>query len=408
MKRQLSHRSQMTASNGSDATNWTTQENRSSSSSLHNMGSNTFVGNDDVYNNDLTLSACLKRFKISTTPGELRLSKDMEQLIKEHDWVTSQHMTHQSNLTTFSTNRLLSPDGTLSIERDSVDPLRLRVQSPFFEFLLQIPRMYPHSPPSVYRITRCNSSNFVTASSCSMSTTSSDRPTLYPSSSCVPPPPSHTSGVGIDNFTQHFPNIVVSNEVLAQNNKPTNTSHPSTQHDLEQNTVIYNNWNPISRLVDLLSWLKDYPFDEEQRNAPSLTINTLQNVGSGGIQQNLNTLSTESHIQVPPQCTGEQSAQSRSIVSLHSLDMETETNMSMETNHDSSTDSSSMSSSSFSPKNNTTNMESENSEIHNNKAYSLFQPNRFDIGFPKYSTDFERDSHSSMMNNSITKDEIME
>jgi len=274
MKRQLSTPSevQIEAEFGSyryhqqDATlpyRFQISSNQSSTSSFHSR--NTDFSNEDTRNQDVSLSASLKRFKISTTPGELRLAKDLESLMTDHNW----KIPHPANFNNFSslqnrsqyrrehsTNVLFSPDNSASVERDLVDPLRLRINIFRYEFLLQIPRMYPHSPPVIYRITenKIYQGNY-------NSNSASEHPTLYPSSHCVPPPPAEKDDCDHSDFQeQAFPKIIVTNSIppLHQN---LNTYHP------DSDIVVFDTWTSISTLTDLIVWLRNYPFLRDTNNA---------------------------------------------------------------------------------------------------------------------------------------------
>ena len=166
-----------------------------------------------------TIGSSLKRVKISTSPGELRLNKDIEAMARGHgngrghahghgvrqrpqrsaelEWISVDESGGgaaaggSSNSISMNNNNnnpsggvhyhrtLQSTDGTVIVRRDVVDPLRLRISVTFrterpwemrgwgvmahsnpresyetWTYLVQIPRMYPHSPPLVQRITR--------------------------------------------------------------------------------------------------------------------------------------------------------------------------------------------------------------------------------------------------------------
>mmetsp|Transcript_34753 Transcript_34753/g.76322 ORF Transcript_34753/g.76322 Transcript_34753/m.76322 type:complete len:693 (-) Transcript_34753:57-2135(-) len=190
------------------------QQSEQSSASLSSL---------DCFN---TIGSSLKRVKISTSPGELRLNKDIEAMAHGHghgrghahghgvrqrpqrsaelEWISVDESgggaacgvsgnsisisssNSNSNSNNIASNgglhyhrTLQSTDGTVIVRRDVVDPLRLRILVTFrterpwemrgwgvmahssaresyetWTYLVQIPRMYPHSPPLVQRITR--------------------------------------------------------------------------------------------------------------------------------------------------------------------------------------------------------------------------------------------------------------
>lgn len=83
-----------------------------------------------------SLQHSLKRVRLSSSPGELRLQSDLRQLVLNGPWEQVQEDTWSC------------PSLSCSLERSSVDPLCL-----LFIFrntaacALQFPRMYPHQPP---------------------------------------------------------------------------------------------------------------------------------------------------------------------------------------------------------------------------------------------------------------------
>ena len=175
-----------------------------------------------------SIGSSLKRVKISTSPGELRLNKDIEVMAhnvlggngersdgNEVQWISLDEPGGNNSSANGSSasgggssnggvhyhRALRSADGTIVVRRDIVDPLRLRISVTFrtnenpwqmvgwgvmrhdntsnrggsshsadgpsngphasssscyetWNYLVQIPRMYPHSPPLIVRITR--------------------------------------------------------------------------------------------------------------------------------------------------------------------------------------------------------------------------------------------------------------
>ena len=196
-----------------------TSPRESSSASLSSL---------DCFN---SIGSSLKRVKILTSPGELRLNKDIEAMAHNHvlgenggrsdgseiQWISlDEPGGNNNNYTNGSSSAsgggssnggvhyhraLRSADGAIVVRRDIVDPLRLRISVTFrtnenpwqmvgwgvmrhnntsnnggsnhsadgssngphasssscyetWTYLIQIPRMYPHSPPLIVRITR--------------------------------------------------------------------------------------------------------------------------------------------------------------------------------------------------------------------------------------------------------------
>lgn len=96
-----------------------------------------------------SLQRSLKRVRLSSSPGELRLQLDLRQLAQSHEWVqTAEEVWHW-------------PRTKCRLEQCQVDPLRLVFFIPqqqhsgnMTRVWIQIPRMYPHPhrPPCVTQI----------------------------------------------------------------------------------------------------------------------------------------------------------------------------------------------------------------------------------------------------------------
>jgi hypothetical protein len=97
-----------------------------------------------------SLQRSLKRVRLSSSPGELRLQLDLRHLVMAQDWVQlADDVWHL-------------PTRHCRLEQCHVDPLRLILDLPAADPMghvtgttrlwLQIPRLYPHRPPAVTRI----------------------------------------------------------------------------------------------------------------------------------------------------------------------------------------------------------------------------------------------------------------
>ncbi|KAL3792870.1 hypothetical protein HJC23_004795 [Cyclotella cryptica] len=99
-----------------------------------------------------SIGQSLKRVKISTSPGELRLDRDIELLLSSKTWTSTENNSPNGG----RINEISSQNARLV--RDPVDPLRLRLtvlrSMERWMFLIQMPRMYPHVPPVVTRVSR--------------------------------------------------------------------------------------------------------------------------------------------------------------------------------------------------------------------------------------------------------------
>lgn len=155
------------------------------------------------YSLDSDLDTSMKRVKISTSPGELRLSKDFDQLITEHNY----------SMKSFG---VISPDGKIVIRKDPLDALHISINFVGeWTFRVKMTRMYPHSLPIIYQCGQYSSYNDM----------------------------SHTQR----NFRLSF-----------------NPKKPSA--DGSSASAICRWWTPISRLIDLIIWLQGVTQDTEVKN----------------------------------------------------------------------------------------------------------------------------------------------
>lgn len=103
-----------------------------------------------------SLQRSLKRVRLSSSPGELRLQLDLRQLAQNKEWVqTAEDVWH-------------CPRTKCRLEQCQADPLRLVFCLPSCSscscnasatrIWIQIPRMYPHRPPTVTQIQHAASS----------------------------------------------------------------------------------------------------------------------------------------------------------------------------------------------------------------------------------------------------------
>ena len=103
-----------------------------------------------------SLQRSLKRVRLSSSPGELRLQLDLRQLTQNNEWIqTSEDVWH-------------CPRTKCRLEQSQADPLRLVFFLPTSStcsrnasatrIWIQIPRMYPHRPPTITQIQHAASS----------------------------------------------------------------------------------------------------------------------------------------------------------------------------------------------------------------------------------------------------------
>lgn len=219
-----------------------------------------------------SIGQSLKRVKISTSPGELRLDKDIEILINENQW--SSTLPSQNNYVpneqqqplswrsaTVSSSRshgeLCHKNATLV--RDPVDPLRLRLtclHQPFSQsllerwtYLIQMPRMYPHHAPLITRVTRevISNENMARISNVSIGV---------------------SAAIVASSVMQMHAESPVPDQILIRSPPPPRNKYDvNREHNYENSkfltidaaTAMYNFWSPISTLGDLLDFLMAIP-----------------------------------------------------------------------------------------------------------------------------------------------------
>lgn len=99
-----------------------------------------------------SLQRSLKRVRLSSSPGELRLRLDLRHLVLGQDWVqTAEDVWMGPGRSQITTTAAAAATGC-RLERSQVDPLRLILYLPHATVWIQIPRMYPHRPPTVTRL----------------------------------------------------------------------------------------------------------------------------------------------------------------------------------------------------------------------------------------------------------------
>lgn len=181
---------------------------------------------------------------------------------------------------------LRSSDGRSVLRRDPVDPLRLRLSvlvpmasargtgngAPLnkencecWTYLLQIPRMYPHSPPIVARITR----------SAPHQNQATGAPTLLPSfvlaaygrDNDVEPPPLDRVVVKVTPpLSSPRSNGCLNQNQQSKSEESTEQADLDWQDDAEDwSEAIFDGWSPVSSLSDLLVFLVNLPLQRRGR-----------------------------------------------------------------------------------------------------------------------------------------------
>jgi hypothetical protein len=228
----------------------------------------------------------LKRFKISTSPGELRLDRDIECLLAGKRWTS---MVHHSQCCGDVTNdrrgggrihgEIYSRDAHLV--RDPVDPLQLRLScllhsrnnshplsslhAPPVErwtFCICMPRMYPHAPPTITRVTRDivpNNENMA----CLGNVNNLDYHTNSNSASAAI---LASSAMQHHNMEPPVPEQVLIQLLPPTSNHSDLSSGNGSAHGVAKNywdidlaTAVCNSWTPVSTLQDLIDFLMEIP-----------------------------------------------------------------------------------------------------------------------------------------------------
>mmetsp|Transcript_29977 Transcript_29977/g.56681 ORF Transcript_29977/g.56681 Transcript_29977/m.56681 type:complete len:365 (+) Transcript_29977:231-1325(+) len=229
-----------------------------------------------------SIGQSLKRVKIATSPGELRLDRDIESLVWGKRWTsTAAHNPRPIDNGWPRRNNASSPRGSrihgelfchnARLVRDPVDPLRLRLtylhppmmapnnkhmrsSSPLpperWTFLIRMPRMYPHVPPAITRVTRDfvpNNENIAHLGNMNVdySASAAILANSAMQSQVEPPVP--------EQITIHPLPPTPNSGFHGANEDGTKIS------DIDLATSVINTWSPVSSLQDLIDFLTGIP-----------------------------------------------------------------------------------------------------------------------------------------------------
>ena len=297
-----------------------------------------------------SLQSSLKRVRLSCSPGELRLQRDLRNLVTEQGW--NQVGEHCWNL-----------EDVASLEQvTKQDPLRLLLlvrcggvgghgqstgETTWKRCWITIPRMYPHRPPVISRIEDMPSDN--------------GQPTTKDQTA-----PGWDSFTGNPFSRQHHLQLQNRSrpavERIVIHEAPPNGQAPSVPCG---STVVYNHWSPIMRLGDLLSFVLNVLF--EQDNTDGCEIN------------NGMTEASLSNGCLPPDTVSRPSSAARRSDFSHR-------NTQYILSSSSSASSTSPTNTFFVEEHKMEDSISGVSDFHSNQPTDLnyFPPNRFDAGYGKY------------------------
>ena len=233
----------------------------------------------------------LKRVKISTSPGELRLDRDIEQLLNgtTKQWTSTVNNDINNQGSSWGRGTRIHSElycNNARLIRDPVDPLRLRLtclhqpistppqnnnfqhgtqqhllshsssSSPIpperWTYLIQMPRMYPHSPPLITRVTRDNDNETYTPLG---NIVNVQGDSYYNSVASV-----SSSSIQYQ-MEPPMPEQVLINPLPPTPNGHTNQNNNGTSKllDLDLATCVCNTWTPVSSLQDLIDFLIQIP-----------------------------------------------------------------------------------------------------------------------------------------------------
>jgi hypothetical protein len=215
--------------------------------------------NSSSYLDCQSLQSSLKRVRLSSSPGELRLQRDLRHMVSSGTWVPQQNQDDSSGSTTGEgvwiwhppeppvTAKSQHQPPPPHIELQQVEALRLRLtfQHSVVAFI-QVPRMYPHRPPLISRIVYNN--NYGNTSN------------IIPYSLSGPPSPNNMQTIQsilVHEALPGRPDGGADSPTLAtvEANPETNKSH-NTDNTIQCSiTVVYPSWSPVQRLGDLLEFV---------------------------------------------------------------------------------------------------------------------------------------------------------
>ncbi|KAL7519324.1 hypothetical protein ACHAWX_004791 [Stephanocyclus meneghinianus] len=208
-----------------------------------------------------SIGQSLKRVKISTSPGELRLDRDIELLLSSKTWISTENNPPNGG----RINEISSQNARLV--RDPVDPLRLRLtvlRRPSLHsmeqwmFFIQMPRMYPHVPPVVTRVSRdVGQENFDGCMGVNRSlTTAAAMVASSAMQRAEPPVPEH---VVIRALPPLRAGDVSSSQCNDLEMEGFSEDYSEDFSPIDAATAVYRCWSPVSSLGELIDFLTGIP-----------------------------------------------------------------------------------------------------------------------------------------------------
>ena len=188
-----------------------------------------------------SLQSSLKRVRLSCSPGELRLQRDLRNLVSEQGWnQVGEYCWNFQDLASLEQVTQQDPLRLLLLVRCGGVSGQAARKSTWKRCWITIPRMYPHRPPVISQIEDMPNGHGSTAEVAASWDSFSGNPF------------SRQHQIQQQNRTRPAVERIVIHETPPNGHAPTVPCGA---------TVVYNNWSPIMRLGDLLSFVLDVLFD---------------------------------------------------------------------------------------------------------------------------------------------------
>lgn len=203
-----------------------------------------------------SLQCSLKRVRLSSSPGELRLQRDLRHLESSGTWqrVGNADVWHWHPPAAPVTARRRSPCTSTTaavprIELRQLESLRLRLTIPNSVVVwIQVPRMYPHRPPLVGRIAYNDESpdshriEHILVHEAPPGRAESDSQ-------------QQQSPTERENYHQDTGDVFVETSSSSWTSHSDSGEEQNTTLHYSADTIIYHDWSPVQRLGDLLEFV---------------------------------------------------------------------------------------------------------------------------------------------------------
>ena len=219
-----------------------------------------------------SLQSSLKRVRLSSSPGELRLQRDLRHLETSSTTGSWQRVRDEASdhdvwvwhppappVSVRSLSKTAAGPRHPQIELRQLESLRLRLTYDNSVVVwIQVPRMYPHKPPIISRIVY-NNNNHTTAQLQQQQHSKEIQNILVQEA-----PPMRAAGeeksataASTAQLHQQTPGSEISSSSASSpdNNQENLAYHLSNNGFHDANTVVYHNWSPVQRLGNVLEFV---------------------------------------------------------------------------------------------------------------------------------------------------------